>query len=260
MRMTRVAVPVAVALFVAWADLTVRAQPRPIAAWRAQHERQIVDEFLQLVSIPNVAGNDADMRRNADLLETLFARRGFMVEKTDGPGSPVVFATLDVPSPRGTLTLYIHYDGQPVEASEWTRCKPFAPCIYGPTGPVQSDPARMTFDPQWRVYGRSASDDKGPIVAVLNAVEALRATMSSGSRTPSSRALTFAADPRRRALARQPTLGGSMPFATFSTQMPTVGFSMVNHDNNQHGPDENLRLQSLWEGIEMMAAIMTMTR
>ena len=42
--------------------------------------------------------------------------------------------------------------------------------------------------------------------------------------------------------------------------MPTVGFSMVNHDNNQHGPDENLRLQSLWEGIEMMAAIMTMIR
>jgi acetylornithine deacetylase/succinyl-diaminopimelate desuccinylase-like protein len=34
----------------------------------------------------------------------------------------------------------------------------------------------------------------------------------------------------------------------------------VNHDNNQHGPDENLRLRNLWEGIEMMAAIMTMSR
>jgi len=63
-----------------------------------------------------------------------------------------------------------------------------------------------------------------------------------------------------RQLARQPTLGGSMPFSSFSTQMPTVGFSMVNHDNNQHGADENLRLQNLWEGIEMMAAIMTMSR
>ena len=40
----------------------------------------------------------------------------------------------------------------------------------------------------------------------------------------------------------------------FSERMPTVGFSMVNHDNNQHGPDENLRLGNLWEGIEMMAA------
>jgi len=59
---------------------------------------------------------------------------------------------------------------------------------------------------------------------------------------------------------RLPTLGGSMPFATFSSRMPTVGLSLVNHDNNQHGPDENLRLQNLWEGIEMMAAIMTMER
>ncbi len=152
------------------------AQLRPIAAWRAQHERQIVDELLQLVSIPNVAGTDADMRRNAELLETLFTRRGFNVEKTGGQGSPVIFATLDVPAPRGTLTLYIHYDGQPVDASEWTRCKPSAPCIYGPSGPIAHDAARSTFDPQWRVYGRSAADDKGPIVAVLNAVEALRDT------------------------------------------------------------------------------------
>ena len=57
---------------------------------------------------------------------------------------------------------------------------------------------------------------------------------------------------------RLPTLGGSMPFATFSSRMPTVGLSLVNHDNNQHGPDENLRLQNLWEGIEIMASIMTM--
>jgi acetylornithine deacetylase/succinyl-diaminopimelate desuccinylase-like protein len=35
---------------------------------------------------------------------------------------------------------------------------------------------------------------------------------------------------------------------------------MVNHDNNQHGPDENLRLRNLWEGVEMMAAVLTMTR
>ncbi|MFN2444178.1 MAG: M20/M25/M40 family metallo-hydrolase [Vicinamibacterales bacterium] len=62
------------------------------------------------------------------------------------------------------------------------------------------------------------------------------------------------------AIVRLPTLGGSMPFATFSARLPTVGLSIVNHDNNQHGPDENLRLQNLWEGIELLAAIMTMSR
>ncbi|MGE0463590.1 MAG: hypothetical protein AB7Q16_19680 [Vicinamibacterales bacterium] len=48
---------------------TGAAQPSPVSAWRATHEWQILDELLQLVSIP---------------------------------GSPVVFATLDVPSARAT--------------------------------------------------------------------------------------------------------------------------------------------------------------
>ncbi len=151
----------------------------PIATWRAQHERQIVDELMQLVALPNVAGRDADMRANAERLETLFRARGFVVERTDGPGSPVVFARLDVPQPRGTLTLYLHYDGQPVDASNWTRCQPFVPCVIDPRAPttlITLDAGRTTFDPQWRIYGRSASDDKAPVVAVANAVEALKAT------------------------------------------------------------------------------------
>ncbi len=152
------------------------AQPPGIAEWRGQHERAIVEELTTLVAIPNVAGNDADMRRNADHLAGLFKRRGFAVETIGGPGSPVVFASLDAAKAVGTVTFYIHYDGQPVDPAEWTRCKPFTPCLWSASGAVDADPARATFDPEWRMYGRSTSDDKGPIVALLNAVEALKAT------------------------------------------------------------------------------------
>lgn len=158
------------------AGATAAAQPAGVAAWRAAHERAIVDELAGLVALPNVAGNDADMRKNAADLERRFTARKFSVETVGGPGSPVVFASLDVPGARGTLTFYIHYDGQPVDPAEWTRCKPFAPCLWSATGPVPDDPTRARFDPEWRLYGRSASDDKGPIVALLNAVDALRAT------------------------------------------------------------------------------------
>jgi acetylornithine deacetylase/succinyl-diaminopimelate desuccinylase-like protein len=75
---------------------------------------------------------------------------------------------------------------------------------------------------------------------------------------PMSKAVVNALSRLGSPLVKLPTLGGSMPFATFSDAMPTIGLSIVNHDNNQHGPDENLRLQNLWEGIEMLAAIMTM--
>ena len=59
-------------------------------------------------------------------------------------------------------------------------------------------------------------------------------------------------------LVKLPTLGGSMPFATFSDVMPTIGLSIVNHDNNQHSFNENIRLQNLWDGIELMAALLAM--
>ena len=152
------------------------AQPPGIADWRRAHERAIVDELTTLVAIPNVAGNDGDMKKNADHLAGLFRQRGFSVETVGGPGSPVVFASLDAVNAAGTLTFYIHYDGQPVDASQWTRCQPFAPCLWSAAGAVAVDPARQQFDPEWRLYGRSASDDKAPIVALLNAVTALKAT------------------------------------------------------------------------------------
>jgi acetylornithine deacetylase/succinyl-diaminopimelate desuccinylase-like protein len=166
-----------VALVVVCGVEVTPARQGSIAAWRALHERQIVDELMQFVALPNVAGNDVEMRKNADFAAAMFRRRGFRVETSEErSGSPVVMASLDVPQPRGTLTLYIHYDGQPVTASEWTRCAPFAPCVVGPSGIVALDASRQTFDPEWRVYGRSTSDDKAPIVAVVNAVEALTAT------------------------------------------------------------------------------------
>ena len=42
-----------------------------------------------------------------------------------------------------------------------------------------------------------------------------------------------------------------------SWQRPVVGLPIVNHDNNQHAANENLRLQNLWDGIEVYAAVMT---
>jgi len=164
-------------LLLATAPLALHAQATPaaITAWRAAHERQIVEELIQLVSLPNVARNEADMRANAALLTQRFQRRGFTVESSSGAGAPVILATMTAARPRGTLTFYIHYDGQPVDAKEWTSCGPFAPCLIGENGPVTLT-ADTRLDPEWRVFGRSASDDKGPIVAMLNAIDALKAT------------------------------------------------------------------------------------
>jgi len=59
-------------------------------------------------------------------------------------------------------------------------------------------------------------------------------------------------------LVRLPALGGSIPMALFSRilGLPVVLFPIANHDSNQHGPDENIRLQNVWDGVEMYVAIL----
>jgi acetylornithine deacetylase/succinyl-diaminopimelate desuccinylase-like protein len=53
--------------------------------------------------------------------------------------------------------------------------------------------------------------------------------------------------------------GGSLPIAPFvdALQIPAVTVVTVNSDNNQHGPNENIRLGNYKEGIKTALAIFT---
>jgi acetylornithine deacetylase/succinyl-diaminopimelate desuccinylase-like protein len=55
-----------------------------------------------------------------------------------------------------------------------------------------------------------------------------------------------------------PTLGGSLPIYLFeqALDIPIIILPVANHDNNQHGRNENLRLQNLWDAVEVYAAIL----
>ncbi len=53
--------------------------------------------------------------------------------------------------------------------------------------------------------------------------------------------------------------GRGLPLYLFEDILKTnaiVTVPAVNYDNNQHGENENVRLQNLWEGIETVAAVM----
>jgi len=56
-----------------------------------------------------------------------------------------------------------------------------------------------------------------------------------------------------------PMLGGSLPLAMFASglQMPLVVVPFANYDNNQHAANENLRLQNIWDAIEIDAGLLT---
>ena len=54
------------------------------------------------------------------------------------------------------------------------------------------------------------------------------------------------------------TSGGSVPISPFVNQLgiPSIGIPTVNLDNNQHSPNENLRLGNYFQGIESFVSIL----
>jgi acetylornithine deacetylase/succinyl-diaminopimelate desuccinylase-like protein len=152
-----------------------------VRAWRAAHEREVLRELTDLLALPNVATNLADVERNAGHLTGMLERRGFEVRRLSaGEGTPPsLYGELQVPGAKRTALFYAHFDGQPVDQKGWLS-DPWKPVLRsGPLGDgvKEIDLAAVTgpLDPEWRLFARSASDDKAPIVAILAALDALRA-------------------------------------------------------------------------------------
>ena len=134
-----------------------------VRQWRIGHETEILQQFTTLLSIPNVASDRENIRRNADLLKSILQERGVESRLLTVEGAnPVVFGEIKTPNAKHTIVFYAHYDGQPVTPSEWEGNAPFTPVIRKVNG-------------EDRIFARSASDDKGAIMAQLAALDALRA-------------------------------------------------------------------------------------
>src|SRR6185436_4394371 len=129
----------------------------------------------------------ANIRRNAEAVAESMRRRGLaprLLEASDPAAPPAVFGEWTVPGATRTLIFYAHYDGQPADPATWSGGDPWAPILRAgtleanaPVKPLAGSPV----DPEWRIYARSASDDKAGVVAILTAVDALRATGTAPS-------------------------------------------------------------------------------
>ncbi len=165
------------------AFLEAQTNPASLAArrWREQHERAVLDDFFSLLSIPNIARDKGDVQRNAETIQKMFELRGVASKLVSVPGAnPVVFGEMKAPGATRTILFYAHYDGQPLDPKEWAT-PPFTPTLRN--GMLEKDgqviplpAAGSPVDPQWRVYARSASDDKATIVAMLSSLDAIRAS------------------------------------------------------------------------------------
>jgi acetylornithine deacetylase/succinyl-diaminopimelate desuccinylase-like protein len=187
---------IAISVVCILAPCLVRAQkataPKPaqvaqeVREYRMENEGRILRELTEFLAIPNVASDTPNIQKNAAHLVEMLEARGIETHLLPITGrGPVVFGKLISAEAKRTVIFYAHYDGQPVDPAAWTCGKPFEPVIRteGNNGSCGKEiPAPQSFSSQpiagiddWRIYARSASDDKSPIVALLAALDALRA-------------------------------------------------------------------------------------
>ncbi len=168
--------------------LSAQTSQQKIKQYVQTNQPRILAELVELLKLENVAHNTpkghADIQRNAEHIVKLLEKRGVTAKilNVDG-GFPAVYGELLTPGATKTVVFYAHYDGQPVDPTKW-KTPPFEPTLLDAAGKpmplnlnpgIVPDPARGHPD-AFLLYARGASDDKGGVIGLLTALDALQAS------------------------------------------------------------------------------------
>ena len=142
------------------------------------------NNFFEMLSIPNDGYDTPNIERNIEWCEKTFSRLGFNMERVKAestspsmPNHPLLIGNKFISNKFKTVLIYFHMDGQPVDPSKWNQADPFDPIltenINGNWVEIDRERINTNPDPDWRIFGRSTSDDKGPPMMLVNALEIL---------------------------------------------------------------------------------------
>lgn len=181
--MKRILISIASVVLFAATTLAQLDPLRSIREYRTANEHQLLSDFVEMLSIPNVASDTPNIGRNADYLIGLMKKSGLnprLLALADKSVPPAVYGEWQTPGAKQTLIIYAHYDGQPTDPKQWTGIEPWVPTLM--SAPMEKGGSKVPFpkpgekiDPEWRLYARSASDDKAGVFAILKAFDALAA-------------------------------------------------------------------------------------
>jgi acetylornithine deacetylase/succinyl-diaminopimelate desuccinylase-like protein len=176
------ALALALAVALAGPPSALSAQENPVEAARAYRQANevgILEFYRDLLSRPNYGGDLERITALAEFIAAEFRLRGASMELLTLPDAPpLITGEIRVPGAVRTIGIYVHYDGQPTTGPDWVH-GPFEPVLYSDRMDLGGEPIAMpaageAVDPNWRIYARSASDDKAPLPALLAALDALR--------------------------------------------------------------------------------------
>ena len=167
-------------LLIASSVVTLSAIGQPtqgeLEAITRKHVVHSLDQFYEMLSIPNDAHYPEHVSQNVDWMTEAFEARDFSATILDTGGPPLLLAQRNAEGADKTVLIYLQIDGQPVDTSAWFQESPYDPVLKEQRGErwqeIPWSRLKGEIDPDWRIFARSASDAKGPVGMFLTALDA----------------------------------------------------------------------------------------
>jgi len=137
-----------------------------------------INEFRKFLSLKNDANKKDELEPLIQWGIDSFENYGFKVERLETPELPLLLASRIISKTAKTILIYLQFDGQPVDNSKWNQENPYKAQLkiydgedYNPVdwSILETITTKNINDSDIRIFARSTSDAKGPVMMLLNA-------------------------------------------------------------------------------------------
>ncbi|MBK7650953.1 MAG: M20/M25/M40 family metallo-hydrolase [Flammeovirgaceae bacterium] len=133
-----------------------------------------LNEFLLL---PNNSNSPAQINQNLSWCVDAMKHRGFETKILYSNDVPHVYAQRQFNARLPWVLFYVQIDGQPADSANWDQANPYEATLKKKVN-NQWQSISWTqpsgYNPEWRIFARSASDSKGPAMALLSSLDILK--------------------------------------------------------------------------------------
>ena len=142
-----------------------------------------INDFREFLSLKNDANYKTELEPLIQWGIDNFKKHGFDLERLETPELPLLLASKIISKKAKTILIYLQFDGQPVDDSKWNQENPYTAelKIYEngeyksiDWSVLENITTKNINDSDIRIFARSASDGKGPVLMLLNALEIMK--------------------------------------------------------------------------------------
>jgi acetylornithine deacetylase/succinyl-diaminopimelate desuccinylase-like protein len=138
-----------------------------------------LQELRDFVAVPNDGNYPEQTQANIDWVLPRLTAVGLETQVLKVNEVPFVLASREYHPGKPWVLFYLQIDGQPADVRQWDQADPFISVLKakdaaGNWNIIDWPKGTTKYDPDWRIFGRSTSDSKGPALSLLNAFTILQ--------------------------------------------------------------------------------------